>query len=392
MIRHTSPTLQLPQDPLAQKQHFQCVSHLQQLIEKNGGAISFATFMEQALYAPEVGYYTNPTISLGANGDFTTASEISPLYAEAFATSILPLMQHLSHPTILELGPGSGTFAAHLLLTLERLNALPQCYFLLDISPMLQQRQRTTLTTLCPHLMDRVAWVTDFPSTPFAGVILGHEVIDALPVHLFQYEHPHFYEQQVSWHKGEFLWYKHPLNNNSLIEAIKQIKPFLPEGLPYTSEVNLNSYNLLQQCAQSLQEGMMVLVDYGFPAREYYHPQRHQGTLMCHYQHHNHSNPLILCGLQDITAHVDFTALTTIAIQLGLNLGGYTQQSSFLLDCGILNLAEQKMQQDNQAHLTISQNLKKLLMPHEMGELFKVIAFTKNYDRPLTGFTQTKPL
>lgn len=393
MINRTLKSLeqQAQESPSAWQHHTQCVTHLRQLIEKAGGTIPFITFMEQALYAPDVGYYTGSHPVLGEKGDFTTASELSPLYAQCFARQAQPLLQTLSEPTILELGPGSGAFAAHMLLALQALDALPEQYLLLEISPSLQRQQQHTLQTLCSELIERVEWVEDFPTTSFSGVILGHEILDALPVHVFTHKNNQYYERGVAWNGEQFIGKNLPIDNAPLGKAIDTIAPLIGTTEPYTSEINLNSGTLLQQCHDVLKEGMIVLVDYGFPAKEYYHPQRNEGTLMCHYAHHSHSDPLILCGIQDITAHVDFTALAKIGTSLGLTLAGYTNQSHFLMDCGLLTLAE-SLNENTQQKIQTAQAFKKLLMPQEMGELFKVMAFTKNYDRDVIGFSHPKPL
>ncbi|MHA7840282.1 MAG: class I SAM-dependent methyltransferase [Gammaproteobacteria bacterium] len=390
---NTTETLQqqAEKNPTIWQYHKQCLSHLQHLTEQAGGLISFATFMEQALYGTGVGFYTSGHPILGEQGHFTTASELSPLYAQCFAQQADSLLQTYAAPTILELGPGSGTFAAHMLLALEALDSLPEKYLLMDISERLRQQQQHTLRTISPHLMERVQWITDFPTTPFSGLILGHEVIDALPVHLFTYHQQQYYEQGVKWDGEKFHWQPLPITNTALKKALEPIKPLIQGTTPYTSEINLNSALLLQKCNKALKEGLIVLVDYGFPAREYYHPQRSEGTLMCHYAHHSHNDPLILCGIQDITAHVDFTTLANNGIDLGLTLAGYTNQSAFLMDCGLLKLAE-TIKQNTPTAMQTANAIKKLLMPQEMGELFKVIAFRKNYEGDVIGFSHPKPL
>lgn len=393
MVSRTLNSLQqqAKKNPAAWQHHSHSVAHLRQLIEKAGANIPFSTFMEQALYEPRVGYYTSGHSIFGEKGDFTTASELSPLYAQCFAQQAQGLLQTVPQPIILELGPGSGTFAAHMLLALQALDALPKKYLLLEISASLKKKQQKTLQTLCPELMERVQWIDKIPTTPFSGLILGHEILDALPVHVFTHNNKVYYEQGVRWDGEKFAWQTLPLENIALKKAIDDIAPFIGTAEPYTSEINLNSSALLQQCHDALAEGMMIFVDYGFPAREYYHPQRSEGTLMCHYAHHNHTDPLILCGLQDITAHVDFTALAKMGTSLGLTLAGYTNQSHFLMDCGLLKLAE-NISENTQGQIQTAQVIKKLLMPQEMGELFKVMAFTKNYDNEAIGFSHTKPL
>lgn len=392
MVSPTLLTLQLQHNTAAWQHHCGAVTHLRHTIENAGGVIPFSTFMEKALYAPEVGYYTGNCPILGETGDFTTASELSPLYAQCFAQQACSLLQTLPEPTLLELGPGSGHFAAHMLLALDALKALPKTYFLIEISATLKKRQQHTLQTLCPELIDRVRWLESMPPVPFSGVILGHEILDALPVHVFTRQHNHYYERGVAWDGQGFIWQNLPLTHGPLEKAIDDIAPHIGTAAPYTSEINLNAETLLQQCNDVLKEGMIVFADYGFPAREYYHPQRSGGTLMCHHAHHSHSDPLILCGAQDITAHVDFTALAKKGTSLGLTLAGYTTQSHFLMDCGLFPLAERSVPENAQDHMQQAQAIKKLIMPQEMGELFKVMAFTKNYPNPVIGFSHNKPL
>ncbi|MEY2633017.1 MAG: hypothetical protein RIR00_1671 [Pseudomonadota bacterium] len=355
-------------------------------IREAGGFLDFARFMELALYAPGLGYYTAGARKFGSAGDFVTAPELSPLFAQALATPIAEVMAQ-SAPCILEAGAGSGRLAADLLLALEARGQLPEHYLILDLSADLRQRQRETLAAAVPHLLPRVTWLDRLPER-FSGLVLGNELLDAMPVHLLQWQADDILEKGVGLEAdGEdwrFVWRYRPASGALRTAAAKLATEMgLPAG--FESELNLAGPAWAAEWGERLDQGAVLLLDYGFPRHEYYLPQRHGGTLMCHYRHHAHPDPLLFPGLQDITAHVDFTAVIATAFPRGLALLGYTSQGQFLLNCGIL---DQLAQRPNPGldYMKGAQAVNKLVLPQEMGELFKVIALGKGLEAPLTGF------
>ena len=350
---------------------------------KQSGPIPFVDFMQLALYAPNTGYYTARSHQFGAEGDFITAPELTPLFGQALANQCQQVLSTQTNPVILEFGAGSGKLCVDVLSHLETLNALPSVYYILDLSGPLQQRQQDLIHQKIPHLASRVQWLSRWPSTPFQGVILANEVLDAMPVHRFLQTDTGVLESYVRVDaddalREDFL----PCENQRLIEHVQAI---LPEGLsPYQSEANLFINDWIRQCSAMLAKGAVFLIDYGFPRHEYYHPDRQGGTLMCHYRHQAHPNALLHVGEQDITAHVDMTHVADAGVDAGFHVAGYTNQAAFLLGNGLLDLLSAIEQEP--ARTNAQQAVKKLVQPNEMGELFKVIALTKHIDEPLAGF------
>ena len=387
---------------------------IQQNIKNNGGWISFADFMQMALYTPNLGYYAGGARKFGQAGDFVTAPEISPLFAKTLARQAAQILA-ATHADILELGAGTGKLAADLLLELEQLNQLPSQYFILEVSAYLRQVQRETLQKILPaKLFERVTWLETLPPSPqsfpaqgegvvlselldippsplvgegwgegskgFNGLILANEVLDAIPAHILHKTTQGWREHGVAFEEG-FVWKDDELTQPNLAEN-------LPDNIPvnYITEVCPAASALVCSLAECLESGAILLIDYGFGAAEYYHPQRNTGTLMCHYQHYAHDNPLINIGLQDITAHVNFTQIALAAQAQAARLAGYLTQAQFLINCGILELLGQTSPNNMAEYAPLAAAAQKLLSPAEMGDLFKVIAFVKNMDEPLIGF------
>lgn len=368
-------------DALAHSRRLQdCLS---QDIAAAGGWVSFARFMEQLLYAPGLGYYAAGARKFGAAGDFVTAPEMSGLFGQALARQVSQVMA-LSAPVVLEVGAGSGRLAADLLLELERLQSLPERYFILDLSADLRQRQRETIARAAPHLQERVEWLDCLPET-FSGVVVANELLDAMPANIVAWREDGIYERGVAVDAdGCFTWIEKPASA-SLRLAAEEIgeQCSLPPG--FESEISLSNRAWAAEWGHRLQRGALLLIDYGFPRGEFYHQQRARGTLMCHYRHHSHPDPFYLPGLQDVTVHVDFTAIIAAAHGAGLELFGYTNQGQFLLNCGILEcLAE--IPNASIDYIRAAGAVNKLLMPHEMGEMFKVIALGRGFDETLCGF------
>lgn len=358
----------------------QLAARIQQYIQQCQGWISFADFMQMALYEPQLGYYSGGAKKFGIGGDFVTAPEISPLFAQTLAQQAAQVLAE-THGSLLELGAGTGRLAADMLLALDGLQQLPQHYYILEVSAHLRQVQRETLEEkLSSELMQRVVWLDTLPQD-FVGMILGNEVLDAIPVHLIHQTPQGMQERGVAF-DGEFFWKDKPLQSGSLHEAASALK--LPQN--YLTEICPAASGLIASLANVLKQGVILMLDYGFAAHEYYHPQRDGGTLMCHYQHYAHTDPLIYAGLQDITAHVDFTRIAQAGVDNELELLGFCSQAQFLMNCGILQLMSAISPQDMSSYAPLAAAAQKLLSPAEMGDLFKVIAFGKAYDALLLGF------
>jgi SAM-dependent MidA family methyltransferase len=282
---------------------------------------------------------------------------------------------------VLEIGAGSGKLACDVLLELQRLNALPARYAILELSATLQARQREHISAQAPQLLERVQWLDRLPQS-FSGVVLGNEVLDAMPVHLVTRLNGALLERGVGIGNEQFIWQDQAIAEGALLQAATTLD--LPEG--YLTEVNLAAPAFIASLAERLQRGMILMIDYGFPRTEYYHPQRNQGTLMCHYRHHAHGEPFFWPGLQDITAHVDFSAIADSTPDL--QLLGYTTQANFLINCGITDLLAETSPEDVTNYLPLANQAQYLLSPAEMGELFKVIALGKDLDMSLLGFAR----
>ncbi len=349
-----------------------------------GGSISFARFMEMALYAPGLGYYCAGSQKLGKSGDFVTAPEISPLFSRCIARQCQQVLDALEDGDILEIGAGTGKMACDLLLELERFKTLPRYYYILEISADLRARQQQLVANTLPHLCDRILWLDELPAE-FNGVIVGNEVMDALPVTCFRIENCAPKERRVTFKNKCFSWVVSADTCAALSERINFIAADcnLHEG--YESEVNLLLPKWISAIGGCLRQGLILLLDYGYGRREFYHPDRSRGTLMCHYQHHRHEDPFQLIGLQDITAHVDFTAVAESAVAADCHVAGFTTQAAFLLACGLLDLAEEQ-ELTPREEFQQTQAIKVFTMPTQMGELIKVIALTKEIDTKLIGF------
>lgn len=357
-------------------------------IARHGGWLSFARYMEMALYEPGLGYYSNPGQVFGAAGDFVTAPELTPLFGATLARQVSPWLKDPalagSGQVVLEVGGGSGMLAAQLLNALDNVGHHEVRYLILELSAERREHQRQTLKSLAPGLMDRVGWLETFPES-FAGVVLANELLDAMPVQLFEWQadaEADLQEMGVAWVDGQFAWAPRPADA-VLTETVTALRNRLgPEGAqwhsPYRSEVCPAQQAWMRTLADCMTAGVVMLLDYGFAEPEYYHPQRDQGTLMCHYRHRSHADPFLWPGLSDITAHVDFTALARAATAEGFSLVGYTSMAAFLLNAGLLDELADLPREPESFWFAQAQAVQQLISEAEMGELFKVIAFEKN--------------
>ena len=371
-----------PPEPNALDHSQRVAAHLRQLIEQAGGWMPFSQYMEAALYAPGLGYYAAGATKLGAAGDFVTAPEMTPLFGRTLVRAIAPVLSE-THGDVLELGAGSGRLAVDVLSELERLGTLPVRYLILEVSADLRQRQQTRIARELPHLTERVHWIDTLP-TDFCGVMLGNEVLDALPAELVHWTETGPMARGVALEDEVFIWLDRPINNPLLQSRADALN--LAPG--YLSEINLASDALISSLAQCLNRGLILLIDYGFGEREYYHPQRHMGTLRVHYRHHALDDPFYLPGLCDLTAHVDFSAVARAGVAAGLDLAGYSSQANFLIHAGLTELLMQLPPSDAATYLPQANAVQRLLSPAEMGDLFKAIAFSRGDVAPLAAFAR----
>ena len=367
-------------EALAHSQHM--AGHLRQLIEAAGGWIPFSRYMETVLYTPGLGYYAAGATKFGTAGDFVTAPELTPLFGRTLAHAIRPVLARCGS-SILELGAGSGQLAVDVLTELQRLDALPERYAILEVSAELRARQQATLARELPQLLDRLQWLDALPER-HNGVVLGNEVLDALPVELVHWTEAGAMVRGVMLEDEALGWEDRPITDPELLAVAEALA--LAPG--YVSEISLAAPALIASLADCLNSGLILMIDYGFGRAEFYHPQRHMGTLRAHYRHHALDDPFYLPGLCDLTAHVDFSAIAESAQACGLTLAGYASQANFLLNAGMADLLMQTTPEDAAAYLPQANALQRLVSPAEMGELFKVIGLTRACDVPLAGFAR----
>jgi len=393
----SAPRSILPPLTAAEQEHSQrTAEHISAELAAAGGWLSFERFMELALYTPGLGYYSAGSRKLGAGGDFVTAPEVSDLFSRCIARQCAAVLTYRGGE-ILELGAGTGRMAAVVLSELAAQKALPERYAILEVSADLAERQRERLGRLPRALRERVTWLERLPERPLEGVILANEVVDALPYRRFRCAESGIRELGMVLAAGSGESARPVAGSTrftaaeaaadaSLTRAYHEILAALPAPLPagYTSEVCLRIAPWIASIGRSLARGLLLLCDYGLPRRHYYHPQRAGGTLRCHYQQRAHEDPGINPGVQDITAWVDFTRVADAALAAGLEVKGFATQAAFLLGCGIEELVARAGEGIERARL--AGEARRLIMPEEMGEAFKMMALTRGLDMPLAGF------
>ncbi|MCX7148885.1 MAG: SAM-dependent methyltransferase [Rhodocyclales bacterium] len=357
-------------------------------IAVGGGWLSFARYMELALYAPGLGYYSGGSRKFGSEGDFLTAPELTPLFGQALARQVAQVLAG-SKPRVLEAGAGSGRLAADLLPALDALGCSPERYQILELSGELRARQQATLAEHAPRFSGCVEWLDQLPER-FSGCLLANELLDAMPTHAVRWADeglaPDVLEQGVGWADGRLVASERPATG-ALLTAARALGVIAP----YRGEISLAARAWVTELARRLEKGALLLIDYGLPRNELYHPLRDGGTLRCHYRHRVHQDPLWLPGLSDITSHVDFTAVAEAGFDAGLDVLGYTSQASFLINCGIGELLEPGVGAGGTAaagELRARGAVNVLISPNEMGELFKVIALGRGVPGPLLGFAR----
>lgn len=383
--------LQLP-EPSPQEQQQTAILHqlIEQEIHENNGSIPFARFMELCLYQPGLGYYVTRQKIFGEGGDFITAPEMSPLFSQCLARQCQQVLEHCDKKNILEFGGGSGINAVQILQYLESVEALPDQYLILDISPNLRAEQRDLLQSRIPHLAERVRWIESLQGNDFEGIIIANEVLDAMPVHRIRVkDNSEIVELGVGIEGDHFCWVEQTPSNDELKALAQAIPEQLDYALdvPYETEINLAGLGWIRSLADFMKKGAVILADYGYPRSEFFSAERREGTVMCHYKHRAHGHPLIFPGIQDLTSHVEFTSIAETALEAGFHVAGFSSQALFLTGCGMEQLLQQMDTSDTKSFITQIQSIKKLILPQEMGELFKVIGLTKDFDLQLIGFS-----
>jgi len=363
--------------------------------ERAGGWLKFSEYMNIALYEPALGYYSGGLQKFGEKGDFITAPEVSPMFGQCLANQMAEVMVNFKaddkhEVSIVEFGAGSGVLAADILLRLEALKLLPEHYCIIELSVELQQRQKQTIDKHAKHLLNRVRWLDQLPEDMSNVIVVANEVLDAMPVECFKAGSDAASSQSlvIGFENNELISKYLPAEETiveKLIEIQKRSEFHISEN--YKSEYNPAVGGWLAALESKVDSLVILLIDYGYNEKEYYHPDRVDGTLMCYYQHRAHDNIFWWPGLQDITAFVNFTDVAYSADSLGMEISGYTTQAAFLLANGLSELHAEQVTDDVQQQIKLSQQVKTLTLPSEMGDRFKVMAITKNYNEPLKGFS-----
>ncbi|VAW80461.1 SAM-dependent methyltransferase, MidA [hydrothermal vent metagenome] len=377
------PNTPTPPDAEACALSARLVEHIAELIARSGGFLPLDVFMDAALYTPGLGYYSNGLTPFGEQGDFVTAPESGDLFARCLARSLAPVLKQGS-ASLLELGAGSGVLAADLLCALQCIDALPERYAILERSAAMRALQQTRIAQLPSTLQARVEWLDELPRD-WVGIILGNEVADALPVRRLHYRENDVYEMGVEVSAGALQLQEIRADAESA-GRIKLLAQEYGWEDGYQTEYCPALNDWVKSLADCLKQGVLVLIDYGYGRSEYYHPQRNMGTLMCHYRHQAHDNVLWYPGLQDITAFVDFTSVAEAATDAGLIFTGYTSQARFLVGAGIDQVMSESDPDDLPNFLKMTSDAKRLMLPGEMGDRFKVIGFSRNLNQEIPGF------
>jgi len=358
------------------------VDAIARAIDAAGGFLTLERYVSMALYEPGLGYYVAGARKFGAAGDFVTAPGLTPLFGAALAAQVATILAATRERVVLELGAGTGALCADLLAALAARDALPGRYEILEVSPELRERQRATLMARCAAHVERVTWIDRLPAR-IDGAIVMNEVLDAVPAHVVVRRGGAWLERGVTRREGRLALDERPLADGPL-RALAEAR--FPPAQDYASELNPAAEALVGALARKLAGGAMLVVDYGFPRTEYYHPQRVEGTLVAHYRHRVLADVLALPGLVDLTAHVDYTSVADAGERAGLHVAGFASQGAFLLGCGILDALARCGPPESAAYLREAAAVQKLVSPAEMGELFKVLALARTERIDWPGF------
>lgn len=377
----------LPQpSPEAQAQSARLLELLRADIAAQGGWVPFSRYMERALYAPGLGYYSGGAHKFGPAGDFITSPELTPLFGQALAAQVAQVLV-ASAPQVLEVGAGTGLLAADLLRELARLDQLPEQYAILELSGELRVRQQATLREQAPEWLSRVVWLDRLPEQ-FAGAVVANEVLDVMPVDIVASRPEGLFERGVAVDDtGALRWADRPASARvqAAVQPLNLPQPYSGE---YVTEICPAAQAWTAEWGRRLSRGAVLLIDYGYPRAEYYLPSRSNGTLLCYYRHHAHPDPFFWPGLNDITAFVDFTAIAEAGFDAGLDVAGYVNQATFLFNCGILERLEARGERTSADYIRAARAVQRLTTPQEMGELFKVLALTRGITSQLLGFVR----
>ncbi len=348
------------------------------------GAIPFAQFMDLALYHPDYGYYTSANTVLGEEGDFTTAPEMGELFGQSLAVKLAEIFKAQQVPAkIYEFGAGSGKMAVQILTELNRLDCPIDQYTIIEISPRLKETQHLTISRNADINSKVVSWRDSLPTEDIHGVIIANEVLDAMPVELVRIENGQIRQGYViESTQGFELQFGTPYEPR-IQQSFEQLEFCQIDGA-YTTELHCHAMTWLEEVTAKLTTGSILIVDYGFPEHEYYHPNRYTGTLMCHRRHHSLQDPFAYIGCQDMTAHLNFSALARIAESAGFDVNGFTTLAGFIIECGMQNLNVDNLSEFESA--LFYKQINTLTSPSEMGEIFKVMEFTKMSQSSDLGF------
>jgi len=392
LLKPNAENLPSPDEP-ARKQSQLLKQSVQAACDKAGGWINFSEYMDIALYQPALGYYSGGLQKFGQKGDFITAPEVSPLFGQCLANQISEVFNTMRQANkdevyLIEFGAGSGVLAADILLQLEALSSLPAQYYILELSAELKQRQAETIKENAGTLVERVHWLSEMPKGLRNAVVVANEVLDAMPVECFKVSTNKIESLMVGFDNNELVSCYKTADSSVVkkIETIQQRSEFV-FSIDYASEFNPAIFGWLSELESMADNMVVLLIDYGYNELEYFHEDRTDGTLMCYYQHRAHNDFFWWPGLQDITAFVNFTDVAYSASDLGMDVSGYTTQAAFLLANGISDLHAAQVTDEVQQQIKLSQQIKTLTLPSEMGDRFKVLAITKNHDEPLAGFS-----
>jgi len=388
----SSPDILPEPDDEAKQRSSLLLQQIESACAEHGGWIRFSDYMNIALYQPGLGYYSGGLQKFGEKGDFITAPEVSPLFGQCLANQLDEIISNMSSPSesvgILEFGAGTGVLAAGILRQLQQLGNLPENYYILELSAELQLRQKQTIEEAVPELADRVQWLSELPDEMGNVVVIANEVLDAMPAELFEIGADGVNTLMVGVDDGGLVS-RYVAADERTVEMVEQVRrrsdiEFQPG---YRSEYNPAIRGWLSSMAAKADRLIVLIIDYGYNETEYYHPDRVAGTMMCYYRHRAHDDAFWWPGLQDITAFVNFTDVAYAADALSMDVAGYTTQAAFLLANGLSELHAEQVTDNVQQQVILSQQIKTLTLPTEMGDRFKVMALTKNYDEPLKGFS-----
>ncbi|WP_321958021.1 class I SAM-dependent methyltransferase [Paraburkholderia bannensis] len=392
---HEPASLPVP-EPIALAQSEALAATLRAEIAAAGGWLPFDRYMERTLYAPGLGYYSGGSRKFGLladdGSDFVTAPEMSPLFAATLARAVGEALAASGTRALMEFGAGTGRLAAGVMLALEALGVPFDSYAIVDLSGELRERQRETIAQRAPHLLERVQWLDALPAS-FEGVVIGNEVLDAMPVRLFTRKDAVWHERGVAVNADNaFVFSDRPAMSGRDADWAQGVPGSVLAAIDgsddYVAETHEAALAFTRTVCAMLTRGAAFFIDYGFPESEYYHPQRVQGTLMCHYRHRAHDDPFLYPGLQDITAHVEFTGIAQAGVETGADLLGYTSQARFLMNAGITEVLGEIDVSDVARFIPAANAVQKLVSEAEMGELFKVIAFSRGIDSTIAAFAR----